>query len=335
MSDFFVRHADAAQIVIFAVAISGLWLVERIVVAVPDGEKLRHTGVNALFIATALPIELVLSTACLWVSHWVIAHHWGLAALLPAPGSLWVKYVFVFVALDLGDYLYHRLMHHIPALWRFHLVHHTDQVVDSSTTAREHPGESAVRSAFLVLWTFVLGASFEVLLLRQAAETVSAVLAHSAIRLPSWLARPLGWVLITPNLHHVHHHYVLPYTDRNFGGVLSVWDRMFGTFAELDEAHTVFGLDTHMARERAAAFTSLVAMPFVAPDRAASKAAMAEVAAGRSATGAQPGGGSDSPSKPPTKRSMLSLARSALHRSQATIARRLSKVTWISSLTST
>ncbi len=337
MSDFFVRHADAAQILVFAVAISTLWLVERVVVAVPDGEKLRHTGVNAPFVATALPIELVLSTACLWVSHWAINHHWGVAALLPAPDSIWVKYLFVFVALDLGDYLYHRLMHHIPALWRFHLVHHTDQVVDSSTTVREHPGETAVRSAFLVLWTFVLGASFEVLLVRQAAETVSAVLAHSALRLPCWIARPLEWVLITPNLHHVHHHYVLPYTDRNFGGVLSLWDRLFGTFAELDAADTVFGLDTHMARDSAASFARLIAMPFVPRDRAASAAAMAEVAAGRTASEptAQASGGSDAPSNPPTKRSMPSLARTALQRSQATIASRVSKVTWISSLTST
>ena len=164
--------------------------------------------------------------------------------------------------LDLCDYLYHRIMHHVPTLWRFHLVHHTDQVVDSSTTVREHPGESLVRGSFLVLWTFLLGASFEVLLMRQTAETVSAVLAHSALRLPPRIGRVAGWLFITPNLHHVHHHFELPYTNCNYGGVFSVWDRLFGTFAELSEVDTVFGLDTHMAPAPTQAFGCLIAMPF-------------------------------------------------------------------------
>ena len=321
MSEFFVRHADEAQILIFAVAVSSLWLIERLIIARPEGEKLRHTGINILFIATALPVELVLSVACLWAAHWSLGHQWGLVFLFPAPASIWVKYAFVFVALDLGDYAYHRLMHHVPPLWRFHLVHHTDQMVDSSTTVREHPGESVVRGASLVLWTFLLGASYEVLLVRQAAETVSAVLAHSAIRLPKRLARVIGFVFITPNLHHVHHHYVLPYTDRNFGGVLSVWDRLFGTFAELEEDETVFGLDTHMAPDAIVGFKTLVAMPFRSRDKLASAPVQSE--------------GSSSPSNASTKRPIVSFARSALQRSHSMIASRFSKVTWISSFTST
>jgi sterol desaturase/sphingolipid hydroxylase (fatty acid hydroxylase superfamily) len=262
MFEFFVRHADATQIVLFAVVVSVLWLVEHLVLQDRGEGRLRHSAVNAMFVLTALPAELLLSTACFGVSHWAATHAWGLVALFPNPDSPWIKYAFVFVALDLCDYVYHRAMHHIPSLWRFHLVHHTDQIVDSSTTVREHPGESVVRGLFLVLWTFILGASFEVLLLRQAAETVSAILAHSALRLPPRLARAVGWVFITPNLHHVHHHFVLPYTDRNFGGVLSVWDRLFGTFAELSARETVFGLDSHMSPAATQAFKSLIVMPF-------------------------------------------------------------------------
>ena len=260
MVEFFVQHADASQILIFAVFVSGLWLIEHIVIAQPEGQKLRHTKVNAMFVLTALPAELGVSTVCLAMSHWVTTHDWGLTSLLPA--SPWVKYGLVFVALDLLDYVYHRTMHFLPGLWRFHLVHHTDQVVDASTTVREHPGETCIRGGFLVLWTFILGASFEVLLLRQAAETVSAILAHSALRLPPCAARWLGLVFITPNLHHVHHHFELPYTDCNYGGVFSIWDRMFGTFAELNEEKTVFGLDTHMDPQAVQTFSALITMPF-------------------------------------------------------------------------
>ena len=264
MISFFVRHADIAQILIFATAVSSLWLVEHILIAQPDGQKLRHTSVNAMFMLTALPAELVLSVVCLSASAWATSRSWGLLALMPHPSSPWIKYGLAFVALDLCDYLYHRTMHHVPTLWRFHLVHHTDPVVDSSTTVREHPGESLVRGAFLVLWTFLLGASFEVLLLRQAAETVCAVLSHSALRLPARFGRIAGWLFITPNLHHVHHHFELPYTNCNYGGVFSVWDRLFGTFAELSEAETVFGLDTHMTPSETQNFGRLIAMPFQA-----------------------------------------------------------------------
>lgn len=262
MAEFFFRYSDVAQVLIFAGCVSLLWAVEHVLIALPEGAKLRHTSINALFVLTALPVELGLSVVCLGAAHWAATHHFGLVWLFPAPENPWLRYGLVFVLLDLGDYAYHRFMHHTPWLWRFHLVHHTDQVVDSSTTVREHPGETVVRGLFLVLWTLLLGASYEVLLLRQAAETVSAVFAHSAVRMPKRLARGLGWVFVTPNLHHVHHHYVLPYTDRNFGGVLSIWDRLFGTFAELEADECVFGLDTHMAPEPCASFGSLIGMPF-------------------------------------------------------------------------
>lgn len=262
MFGFFVRHADATQILLFACVVTALWLIEHIVLAQSEGGKLRHTSVNALFILTALPAELALSTSCVAVSEWATGHAWGLLARLPDPANPWVKYVVAFFALDFLDYVYHRAMHHVPSLWRFHLVHHTDQMVDSSTTVREHPGESMVRGGFLVLWTFILGASFEVLLLRQAAETVFAILAHSALRLPPRTGRLFGAVFITPNLHHVHHHFALPYTDCNFGGVFSIWDRLFGTFAELPEAETTFGLDTHMEPASTENFATLFALPF-------------------------------------------------------------------------
>ena len=262
MAEFFFRHSDAAQILIFAACVSILWAVEHVLVAVPEGAKLRHTSLNALFVLTALPVELGLSVVCLGASHWAASHHVGLVWLFPAPDNAWLRYGLVFVLLDLGDYVYHRFMHHVPWLWRLHLVHHTDQIVDSSTTVREHPGETIMRGLSLVVWTLLLGASYEVLLLRQAAETVSAVFAHSAVRMPKGIAWWIGFVFVTPNLHHVHHHYVLPHTDRNFGGVLSIWDRLFGTFGELEKEDCVFGLDTHMSPAPCASFGSLLAMPF-------------------------------------------------------------------------
>ncbi len=144
----------------------------------------------------------------------------------------------------------------------FHLVHHSDNVVDVSTTLREHPGENIIRLSFTLLWVFVSGAMFWALLLRQIIQTFTTLFAHMNMRIPEHLDRIIGLVFITPNLHQVHHHYKQPYTDSNYGDVLSIWDRMFGTFKKLRVEDLVFGIDTHMKNEVNGSFKSLIKIPF-------------------------------------------------------------------------
>jgi sterol desaturase/sphingolipid hydroxylase (fatty acid hydroxylase superfamily) len=279
MSEYFVQNAGSSQTIIFAVIVSTLWVVEKLVLAQPMGGKLRHAALNSLFILSALPIELACSLACMALAGWVTSHHWGLLYGLPYADNPWVKYGVMFVVLDLLDYVYHFTMHHIPSFWRFHLVHHTDPIVDASTTVREHPGETAIRNAFMLVWIFATGASFEVLVLRQTVQTICTIFAHSAFRLPDVPARVLGWVLITPNLHHVHHHFELPYTNCNYGDVFSIWDRLFGTFANLSAEETVFGLDTHFNKPETESCLGMIAMPFVG--QAPSDGATADIATQR------------------------------------------------------
>jgi sterol desaturase/sphingolipid hydroxylase (fatty acid hydroxylase superfamily) len=107
---------------------------------------------------------------------------------------------------------------------------------------------------------FVCGAPFGALLLRQTGQTLTNILAHTSFRLPPLAARIFGWVFITPNLHHVHHHFKQPYTDRNFGDTFSIWDRLFGTFAEPFAENSIFGLDTHM-KEQMSGY-QLVMLPY-------------------------------------------------------------------------
>jgi len=104
-------------------------------------------------------------------------------------------------------------------------------------------------------------------LLRQTVETIANITSHLKYRVPGRLGRVLGWVFITPNLHHVHHHNAQPYTDSNFGDVLSVWDRLFGTYAELPSGETVFGVDTQPSKQVTESFREIVMLPFRATGR--------------------------------------------------------------------
>ncbi|MDB5155195.1 MAG: sterol desaturase family protein [Mucilaginibacter sp.] len=259
---FFLTHEDITQVILYAAVITTLWIAESLISADGLKTKFKHSSVNLLFICTALPVQLLLTSFIIVISKWANFHHWGLLNLLPFHTKGWMYYIVAFILLDLCEYTYHVIMHKIDALWKFHLVHHSDLKVDVSTTTREHPGETFVRTSFLTLWVFLLGPVIGVLIIRQIFQTFSNIIAHTEFRLSDRVNKIVGILFITPNLHHVHHHYKLPYTDCNYGDVLSIWDRLFGTFGELDREDTHFGIDTHMDENVNGKFINVVRIPF-------------------------------------------------------------------------
>jgi len=255
---FFGPYSTTLQVFIYAALILTLWAIEGAVLIPSVKDKWRHTSNNALFVITGLPIQLFMSVFVLILSAWAIRDHFGLLNLLPHPNSIFVKFIIGFFLLDFCEYLYHVIMHKVKTLWRFHIVHHTDQQLDVSTTVREHPGETFIRMCFLLIWVFLLGASFELLLMRQTLQTVANITSHTSFRFPEKVEKWVGLVFITPNIHQVHHHYELPHTDCNYGDVLSIWDRLFGTYSKLDAGDTVFGIDTHMDKKFSESFVSVI-----------------------------------------------------------------------------
>lgn len=262
LHNFFSTHEDAAQIILYATVITCLWLTELLVSSDSLRTKFKHSSVNMMFIFTALPVQLSLTTFIVLISGWANLNHWGLLNLVHWHTRGWLYYIVAFVLLDLCEYTYHVIMHKIDALWKFHLVHHSDLKVDVSTTIREHPGETFIRTCFLTLWVFLLGPVIGVLIIRQIFQSFSNIVAHTEFRLSDKANKVVGLVFITPNLHHVHHHYQLPYTDCNYGDVLSIWDRLFGTFEQLDKRNTCFGIDTHMDEDINGQFVNIVKIPF-------------------------------------------------------------------------
>ncbi|MGH6871109.1 MAG: sterol desaturase family protein [Rhizomicrobium sp.] len=245
VTEFLLAHPTATQIFLFGMILTTAWVAEKLYSGQTARDKLRHTGINAVFMSGVLPVQLVMTTVSLAAAHWATSHQFGLRFLLPHPDNPWIRLGVMFLALDFLDYAYHYLAHQ-TRIWKLHLVHHTDQSVDVSTTFREHPGETFVRLVFFSLAVLACGASLEVLVLRQTVQSVANILQHTTFRLPPGPARIVGWLFVTPNLHHTHHHCRLPGTNCNYGDVFSIWDRLLGTFVEIPCEETVFGLDTHM-----------------------------------------------------------------------------------------
>ena len=168
--------------------------------------------------------------------------------------------------LDLiGAYLPHYIQHKVKFLWRIHLVHHSDHNVDTTTANRHHPLESIIRFAFTLLGVLILGTSIGVVFLYQSISLVLSQFNHANIKLPLNLDNVLSFIIVSPDMHKVHHHYVMPYTDSNYGNIFSFWDRLFGTHMSLEPSKIIYGVDTFFNKEENQKINSLLYRPFEKP----------------------------------------------------------------------
>jgi sterol desaturase/sphingolipid hydroxylase (fatty acid hydroxylase superfamily) len=176
---------------------------------------------------------------------------------------LWLYILLGLMLLDfIGAYLAHWMEHRVKWMWKFHLIHHTDPNVDATTANRHHPGESVIRFVFTTVAALLTGAPVYLIMLYQSASVALSQFNHSNIRLPRWFDRLAGQVFVTPGMHRVHHHYVLPYTDTNYGNIFSFWDRLFGTYSTLENDKIRFGIDTHEAEEEKNNIFFMLKIPF-------------------------------------------------------------------------
>lgn len=239
------------------------WIAEGIVPLFEfQYKKVRHAGINLFFTLCTAIIGFGLAGVLFWVSEFVSANEFGLLYLAEMP--LWAKVVVGVLMLDfIGAYLAHWTEHKVKWMWKFHLVHHTDTTVDVTTGLRHHPGETVIRIGFTILAVFLVGAPIAIVFLYQSLSVLFAHLTHANIQMPKKLDRVISYVFITPPMHKVHHHYTQPLTDTNYGNIFAIWDRVFGTFAEVEDTKSLkYGIDTHMDAEENDRMWSLLKIPF-------------------------------------------------------------------------
>lgn len=156
----------------------------------------------------------------------------------------------------------HITEHKIPLLWRFHVIHHADNNVDVTTGLRHHPVESVLRGIFFFMGIILSGAPMYAVMIFQTILIFATAFTHANISLPKGLDTALSYLLISPNMHKVHHHWQQPYTDSNYGAVFSIWDRLLGTFKKLVPGAIRYGLDRYYPNEKDEDFVQLMKSPF-------------------------------------------------------------------------
>ena len=249
-----------------AILVGGLllfWIIEGAIPLLPmryKKNKLNHAAVNFGFTVIHLIIHTLLAILIVKLSDWCLDAKFGLAYWFNA--NVFMTIIIGVLALDFSSWLVHFVMHKTPVLWRFHLIHHSDNNVDVTTGLRHHPGDSLLRGLFFLLLIFVSGAPMYSVMIYQTLVVVATAFTHANISLPKKVDAALSYVLVSPNMHKVHHHWKQPYTDSNYGAVFSIWDRLLGTFMKLDTKDIHYGLDRYYPNEKDEDFIALIKHPF-------------------------------------------------------------------------
>ena len=258
------RASDLYALIYFGVVIV-LSLVESVIPRRDPGDRLkvRWFGNFALaFIGTAIA-KLTFPIAAVALAELCAARGWGLFHIVTPP--LWLQLAMTILVMDLAGYTQHYLLHRFPLLWRVHRTHHSDHDYDFSTGARFHPIEVLFTTAFLLIPVVVLGAPPAAVLTSQLIATAIGFIEHGNLRYGGTLDRMLRLVVVTPNMHRIHHSRLGAESRTNYGGVLTWWDRLFGTY--LDEPaggheQMAFGVDGFLERKHLALHWML-AQPFM------------------------------------------------------------------------
>ncbi len=220
----------AVRVGCYAVVFAGMalweWLAPRRRLTV--GRRRRWPGNLGILAIDIIAVRLLVPTAAVGVALIAAARGWGLFNLLGLPA--WAAIPVGVVALDLVIYVQHVVFHHVPLLWRLHRMHHADLDIDVTTGVRFHPLEILLSLAIKMAAVLALGVPAPAVLIFEVLLNATSMFNHSNVALPPRLDTVARWIVVTPQMHQVHHSILRAETDSNFGFNLPWWDRLFGTY---------------------------------------------------------------------------------------------------------
>ncbi|HQU16253.1 MAG: fatty acid hydroxylase [Chromatiales bacterium 21-64-14] len=224
----------------------------------------RWTSNLVLVVLNSVLLRVLFPAAAVGVAVFAQARGWGVFDYLQLPYI--VAVALAVVVLDLAIYLQHVIFHAIPALWRLHRVHHADPDIDVTTGARFHPVEIVLSMLIKFAVIVALGPPVVGVVLFEVLLNATSMFNHSNVRMPARLDRVLRWLVVTPDMHRVHHSVAEDETNSNFGFNLPWWDRLFGTYRDqprLGHTAMTIGITTFPDVRQCTGLRGMLAMPFV------------------------------------------------------------------------
>jgi len=266
LSDFVMQHEPAIRLGFFfgMLAIMALWEIAAPRRALTVSKAVRWANNLGLVFFNSFLLRLIFPAAAVGVAAFAAENGWGLLNYYELPIVLAVA--LSVVAMDFIIYLQHVLVHAVPALWRLHRVHHADLDYDVTTGARFHPIEIILSMLIKFATIVVLGPPVVAVVIFEVILNALAMFNHGNVRLPLGLDRVLRLVIVTPDMHRVHHSVEDNEANSNFGFNLSIWDRIFGTYiAQPRAGHEGMTIGIHKYREpkQVSWLPGMLALPFI------------------------------------------------------------------------
>lgn len=262
---FVLAHEPAIRLGCFVgvFALVALWELVAPRRALTVSKTLRWASNLGLVVLNTVLLRWMFPLAAVGMAAFGAANGWGLLNHFKVP--FWVAVPLAVITMDFVIWLQHVMVHAVPALWRLHRVHHADPDYDLTTGARFHPIEIALSMLIKVATIAVLGPPVLAVVIFEVLLNATAMFNHGNIRLPAGLDRVLRWVIVTPDMHRVHHSVEEDETNSNFGFNLPWWDRLLGTYREQPRGGQVgmtIGIHGHTDLREVARLDGMLLMPF-------------------------------------------------------------------------
>ena len=234
--DFVLSHEPTIRLGFFlgVFALVALWELAAPRRALVVSKARRWASNLGLVVLNTVMLRLLFPLAAVGVAAFCVQNGWGLINHFRVPFAIAVP--LAVIAMDFVIWLQHVMVHAVPALWRLHRVHHADLDYDVTTGARFHPLEIILSMLIKFATIVVLGPPVVAVVIFEVLLNATAMFNHGNIRLPAGLDRVLRWIVVTPDMHRVHHSVEDDETNSNFGFNLPWWDRLFGTYRDQPRA---------------------------------------------------------------------------------------------------
>ena len=265
VEQFVLEHEPALRLGFFVSAffLIALWEVVAPRRALTLSKTLRWSNNLALVGLNTALLRLLFPLAAVGVASFGVANGWGLLNHFHVP--FWVAVPLAVIAMDFVIWLQHVMVHAVPGLWRLHQVHHADPDYDLTTGSRFHPIEIVLSMLIKFAVITVIGPPVLAVVIFEVLLNATAMFNHGNIRLPVALDRVLRWIIVTPDMHRVHHSVEDDETNSNFGFNLPWWDRLFGTYrAQPRAGHEAMaiGVYGHADPREVSTVTGMLTLPF-------------------------------------------------------------------------
>jgi sterol desaturase/sphingolipid hydroxylase (fatty acid hydroxylase superfamily) len=266
MTDLIMQHELTVRLAFFfgIFAIMALWEWAAPRRALTVSKTLRWASNLGIVALNSLLLRLLFPAAAIGMAVFANSTGWGLFNYLDAPYA--VAVVVSVVVMDLAIYLQHVMFHAVPALWRLHRMHHADLDFDVTTGARFHPIEIILSMLIKFAVIIVLGAPALAVVIFEVLLNATSMFNHSNVLMPRVVDRWLRWIVVTPDMHRVHHSIEDDETNSNFGFNLPWWDRLLGTYRDQPRAGhegMTIGIRTFRDLKQCDALPGMLVMPFV------------------------------------------------------------------------